>query len=536
MNVRLSPLKTIKIFLIFFCAFYSYTAYSRIERPSAEYHVIQECYRNSKAQEDYRIFCNGSLADIKNAIEIKKYSPNQELRNFDKQMMLNPLLIAAGLDKPDIFFYLLSVGADPQKLGDYKISPLHLATEIGNLEMIKELIKRNLNMYTPDNYSGLPPFIRFLYPSDNRVLEVETKRKILKVFIDAGANINWPINGWSMLLLVTADLDDSHSDLVQDILDYGANIDAKNIWEGTALSEAIRSEKFKMFKLLLARKANPNIEIASENILCSLVSATDKDLDQREFKDLLDLIFNSKYNQYTKGCYRVNEFSNRTPLMQLAATQSFPFAIPLLISKGIDINAAPVGLTAFHLMCDLPYPYSVTYIMAQALIDNGLDIKSNSEKNPLLYCIDEGFPNPTLISMLIDNGSYLEGTNRNGFTPLLKVLFQYKNYDPSIAIKMIQKSANVNARAFPGTHNYFPLQLASEFSTEIVSELIKYGAELNMQDSHGTTALMQAVQSDQKNIVVILLKAGASPDLVDTHSKKALDYAKDDEMRALFQH
>jgi len=57
---------------------------------------------------------------------------------------------------------------------------------------------------------------------------------------------------------------------------------------------------------------------------------------------------------------------------------------------------------------------------------------------------------------------------------------------------------------------------------EIASWLIEHGADLNVQDNHGRTALWQAATLQQLEIAKKLLRAGADPNLADEEGRTPL--------------
>ena len=62
--------------------------------------------------------------------------------------------------------------------------------------------------------------------------------------------------------------------------------------------------------------------------------------------------------------------------------------------------------------------------------------------------------------------------------------------------------------------------------TKIVELLIKAGANIDLQDSRGRTALYIASLIGHTGIVELLIKAGANIDLQDSRGRTAFDRAK----------
>jgi ankyrin repeat protein len=83
----------------------------------------------------------------------------------------------------------------------------------------------------------------------------------------------------------------------------------------------------------------------------------------------------------------------------------------------------------------------------------------------------------------------------------------------------------VNAPVAKG--NYTPLMLASiSGSSEIVTNLLGRGAQVNAANPGGVTALMIAAANDHPNIVELLLRSGADINARSQDGRTALDIAQ----------
>jgi ankyrin repeat protein len=59
-----------------------------------------------------------------------------------------------------------------------------------------------------------------------------------------------------------------------------------------------------------------------------------------------------------------------------------------------------------------------------------------------------------------------------------------------------------------------------------IRPLVKYGADLDAVDSSGTTALMEAAETNNSSAVRELLKYDADPDIRDSYGKTAMERGK----------
>jgi ankyrin repeat protein len=111
-----------------------------------------------------------------------------------------------------------------------------------------------------------------------------------------------------------------------------------------------------------------------------------------------------------------------------------------------------------------------------------------------------------LVKKLIEIGVNVNIQNQEGKTALILTILNIKNYDNLILI--MNKILNVETPL----KNYL----------EIVQILIKAGADLDIQDNSGKTALMYSCIEGITEIALELIKAGANLDLQDNFGRTAL--------------
>ncbi len=87
------------------------------------------------------------------------------------------------------------------------------------------------------------------------------------------------------------------------------------------------------------------------------------------------------------------------------------------------------------------------------------------------------------------------------------------------------------------THGYTALMLAIlEYRIEIVKLLINKGSNINLENNNGETALILACYQHNTNVALALIKTGKSnPEAEDESGKTAYDYAKKYKMVAVWQ-
>jgi len=94
---------------------------------------------------------------------------------------------------------------------------------------------------------------------------------------------------------------------------------------------------------------------------------------------------------------------------------------------------------------------------------------------------------------------------------------------------LVKSGADVNVQDHSGnTALMYHMRKHYAGTAEIVKALLRFGAHVNLQNNAGETALMYAIKycyGDSLDFVKLLLKAGADVSLKDSQGQTALDYA-----------
>jgi len=181
----------------------------------------------------------------------------------------------------------------------------------------------------------------------------------------------------------------------------------------------------------------------------------------------------------------------------------------VLISAGADINHKSKGNGVTPLMEVL----NANYIdMAKLLIARGADIniKSNSGATALIFAAGRS---KEVVELLLSKGADINVRTVNNlgvFTNCVMGLYVgYVSYD--LAELLLEKGADINEE---NTNEYAagetPLFIAAgEDNEELVSFLIKNGANVNAKSKEGKTPLSVAEKAGNTNIIELLKSNGA---------------------------
>ena len=194
-----------------------------------------------------------------------------------------------------------------------------------------------------------------------------------------------------------------------------------------------------------------------------------------------------------------------TPLM-IAAIRGHINALTLLIKHGADVDLQDSdGYKALHFAV---YGSDISSEIFSCLIGIGADVNARTKNGvtPLMIAAEEGHIN--VVTSLVKCGANVHLQDKDGQTALHHAMQSPQASICEVLSCLIKNGADVNAHTF---HNETPLMLASrDGHVNVVTFLIKHGADVDLQDKDGDTALHYAASSSLPEIVEMLLNLGAS--------------------------
>lgn len=257
----------------------------------------------------------------------------------------------------------------------------------------------------------------------------------------------------------------------------------------------------------------------------------DRERDQRDF---LDYIKEQKPNKI-----RNRRDENGWTYLHLAADANYPEVMDHLITKtGVDINAVDnEGKTALHIATKHGDIENVKFLLK---MEAEYNIEDNRGKIPRSYTKDnelkKNFASAIFInaarkedmdSMItnLERGADINWSDKYDLTAL-----HYSSAKGNIEIVNHLLSQNDIDPNPQDIHGSTPLDLAvANGHIDVVKSLLKKGADPNIKDQNGKTALHIAAVSLGKNEIMAeimkeLLNAGADINIRDEENKKAFDY------------
>ena len=291
-------------------------------------------------------------------------------------------------------------------------------------------------------------------------------------------------------------VDKGHVDVVQVLIDAGAEVDAKNKWRDSPLHLASKRGNMAIVKML--------VEAGAE------VSATDN-----------------------KGATCL------TMAVQHWHTETVRYLVGL---KDVDVNSAVDGdFTALH------WAITETYgtvgegraEMVQVLIDAGADVdtEDNTGRSPLHLASREG--NMAIVKMLVEAGADVSATDNEGDTCLAMAaqLGHTETVRYLVGLKDVDVSS-ADQKQLTALH-----KAVDEGHVDVVQVLIDAGADVDAKNDKGRTPLHLACENEnmqfwhwassgfaEKNIAILkmLVEAGADVSATDNDGDTCLGLATKD--------
>jgi len=332
--------------------------------------------------------------------------------------------------------------------------------------------------------------------SDNPLFKAvrEGRPDKVKAALAQGADVNVRMPSGSTPLMMAAD--GNHPEIVKTLLMHGADVNAKNGRNNTALIFAAVKGHAGVVRELLGKKADVRVKnIGRNDALIYAVTGRKK--------EVVELLL-------VHGASVTEKYIDEKTALMVAASDGSADIAKLLIAHKADVNAADKDdVTALMIACERSDAG-----LAEALLKAGADMKRKSKYGDTALGKAIAAKNAAIVKTLVKSGAAFDRRDA--------VFSAVIAGSPEIVDLLMTKDFDVNTRGFAGGTL---LMLAADGDTALVKYLIGRGADVNLQDDEGKTALMKATGSYRtSNLANIryLIAHGANVNAVNNQGETAL--------------
>ncbi|MBW5397594.1 ankyrin repeat domain-containing protein, partial [Brachyspira pilosicoli] len=329
--------------------------------------------------------------------------------------------------------------------------------------------------------------------------------------------------------LLFSAVEDNNIKKVKSYLDQGANCNALDSYDRTALINASVSGYDDIAKLLIEEGTDVNIRDKA-GATALMYTARDTNYEMVEFLLKNGADVNIRDTEGDTALYYSIEHNSRG---QKNETENAIKILNLLIKYGADVNTKNDKGTS---LLDVSYRISQSFDknkeMFKILVENGFDLESkinddSSDYTPLMIAVYK--EDYDMVKYLLDKGANPNASNNENKTALM-IAIANNNFD--ISKLLIQQGANINTQ---DEYGYTALMRAAMIgSYEMVKFLLENGADANTKDNYGNTVLYHNIRychyeeeglEDAKKIFNLLIKYGADVNTKDNYGGSLLNTA-----------
>jgi ankyrin repeat protein/tetratricopeptide (TPR) repeat protein len=382
---------------------------------------------------------------------------------------LNPLYEAVAHGFTGVAEVLIASNADvnlPCGTATGGRRPLHAAVRSGRPELIQLLLTHGADVNATDDQGQTPLEYTVDYAG------MQDPIAAAKLLIAAKASVDAQDKTGNTPLHVAAKA--GNVALVSLLLNSGAAVDPTNNEDTTPLLLAVVAKKVDAVRVLLEHKANPNRKGLGTH-------PTSPNMQVRELP-----VFFAIWNNSTEilkslldaGANPEGDQTSRIPLFA-AIDHNANDATKILLEHKADPNHAEKGYPA---------------------LNHALRARRDSR----------------LIALLLDHGADPNLRDIDDYLPL------FWSHDPEISRLLIAHKADVNGCLKSG----YTALMSAVTDTNCLKVLLENGANPDLQETNGNTALHWAVENSQPIATALLLEAKANPNIQNSQGYTPLDLAE----------
>ena len=431
---------------------------------------------------------------------------------------------------------LLDAGADLKALNEDGQTALMKAVRLDHryapaqrLPIIELLLSKGADINQKDK-SGQTPLLfsvdQYMSESGGFISHPE----VVKLLLDRGADVH-AVNGrGDNALMITTNAWRSSNEIVKLLVEKGINLNSQNEKGTTALMIAVEGGKSDVVTLLLDRGVD--LKLKDKDGMTALDVAVNN--GRLEIAKLLFAKAPPSASDY-KSEAELTKATTNYALLRAASSNNLN-EIKETVASGADLNTRDRrGFTALMRTIESSYGRNEA---TKFLIEQGSDVNAidNNGNTSLMVAIQHS--NDELVVLLLENKAAAYPFNKDRKTALHLAAGQLrrKSVAALLAVKpeVSASSAGVDVRGVDvnglDASGRTPLMLAADnegfVPDEVMQLLLNKGAQIDLQDPQGNTALIIAIKAGSMSGVEFLLSKGAAVNVKNNEGQSALKLAR----------
>ncbi|XP_059176240.1 serine/threonine-protein phosphatase 6 regulatory ankyrin repeat subunit A-like [Physella acuta] len=438
-----------------------------------------------------------NLVNTREEIDKSRTSDTDEFDfiNVVNRRMQTALHIAASIGSSYLVNLLTDAGADVNMTDDNNRTALQIGLHLRNIDMVEILLEAGADPNVLDEHGDTPLL---------HVVTYNPGFPLIRLLVQYNSNVNLQNkHGQTPLMLAVVQ---GKIEIINLLLDHGAKVVQKYNLGLAAVQHAIFDRS--MIRLGSLIRAGADISARNSRGETYLIQSV-----KRLELEMVDLLIKSGAN------VNAQDSEGKTALMYNTVTHHpwFDRIGELLLSAGANVNIQDNNGET-HL---IQMVKSLRIDTVDLLIPFGADVnvQDNDGKTALMHNTATYSPYCSMIEELLLKAN-VNMQDRNGETHLIQMV---KLSQPSIVDLLIFSGADVNVQDNDGktalmhnAANLFPY-------CSMIEELLLVASDnVNIQDNNGETHLIQMVKLSRIETVDLLIKRGANVNLQDNVGKTAL--------------
>jgi len=264
--------------------------------------------------------------------------------------------------------------------------------------------------------------------------------------------------------------------MVKLLLEEGADINSKNICDGTPLAFTLGNTEFRV-KCCFRYEEDENVQTCD----CSFSFDHNENIDATLSKVVESLIENGANF----------EPQDRDRALLDAAWRGFDDLVNLLIKKGANVNARDsIDYSPLLQAVIGGSRHSARATIVQSLIDNGAIFESGEKDKALVQAAFNG--SVEIVKMMIKFGANVNAADKYHRSPLFAAVTSNR-FEPEI----VQSLTDSGAIWEPQDRDEALFKAAKAGSLDVIKILITNGADVNLRDKNQSTTILEAVKGSK---------------------------------------